>query len=376
MAPIPSAIAASLGPDMRDQVPGAPVAEFVVAPDTSEAAAEALRAASAHGLRTVVWGGGSKQAMGYPIEVDLIVSTHRMNRILDWQAEDLTIVAEAGVSVAELEAHVAERSQTAVLPEMPGAATVGGVVAAGASAWRRLRYGPTRDRVLEVVMVTGDGRTVTGGGRVVKNVTGYDVPRLATGSFGSLGMITQICFKLWPVARHAGTIAVDDAVAARNVAYRPFAMIETEVGTNVYVAGTAEEVAGQAADLEGTVTPGLQWPQPLTAAWQPDIRVPAAEVAEAVVRTRRAFPDASFQAAHGVGHVKVGVDDLDLSAFGALRSWTESVTGSLVVTARPDHAGDIEPWGTPPPSLELQRRVKAAFDPAGVMAPGRLPGGL
>ena len=95
-----------------------------------------------------------------------------------------------------------------------------------------------------------------------------------------------------------------------------------------------------------------------------------------MVRTRRAFPDASFQAAHGVGHVKVGVDDLDLSAFGALRSWTESVTGSLVVTARPDHAGDIEPWGTPPPSLELQRRVKAAFDPAGVMAPGRLPGGL
>ncbi|NIR39303.1 MAG: FAD-binding protein, partial [Gemmatimonadetes bacterium] len=93
-------------------------------------------------------------------------------RVVDWQPDDLTVVVEAGVTVGTLESMLAERGQTALLPEWGPEATVGGVVAAGISGYRRARLGPTRDRVLEVTIVTGDGRVVRGGGRVVKNVSG------------------------------------------------------------------------------------------------------------------------------------------------------------------------------------------------------------
>ena len=141
--------------------------------------------------------------------------------------------------------------------------------------------------MLEVVLVTGDGRIVTAGGRVVKNVTGYDIPRLVTGSLGSLGLIGTVCLKLWPVSVHAGTIPVADAVVAREAAYRPLAVIETEDGAHVFVAGTAEEVAGQAADLGSShARPGLRWPEPLSTPWLLSVRVPAASIGDAVARLR------------------------------------------------------------------------------------------
>ncbi len=376
MAASGSNLAATLGPDVREELPDAPAADHVVAPASVEEAAATLRAAAVHGMRVLVWGGGSRQGLGYPVTPHVVVSTHRLSRILDWQPEDLTIVVEAGVKVADLEAHVAGQRQSAVLPETPGGSTVGGTIAAGASGWRRLRFGPTRDRVLEVVMVTGDGRTVTGGGKVVKNVTGYDVPRLATGSLGSLGLVARVCLKLWPVPPEAGTIPVEDAAAARVIAYRPLAVIETERGSNVFVAGTAEEVAGQAADLESTAQPGLSWPEPLTTPWRLSLRVPAAALSEAVGQMRAVFPDAEYRAAHGVGDIAIGLPALDVAAAAELRDWAESRLGSLVVMARPVDDDRFDPWGTPPASLHLQRRVKAAFDPAGVMAPGRLPGNL
>ena len=87
-----STIAAALGPDVRDEVPSAPAAEHVVAPADLNAAAEVLRAASEHGLRVVVWGSGSRQGIGHTVTPDVVLSTHRLNRILDWQPEDLTIV--------------------------------------------------------------------------------------------------------------------------------------------------------------------------------------------------------------------------------------------------------------------------------------------
>lgn len=372
----PSTIVAALGPDVRDEVPGVPTADHVVAPDSLDAASAVLRTASQHHLSVLAWGGGTHQGFGHPWQPDVVVSTHKLDRVVDWQPEDLTIVVEAGMKVTDLEALLAERQQSAVLPEVAGTTTVGGVIAAGASAWRRLRYGPTRDRVLEVVLVTGDGRLVTGGGRVVKNVTGYDVPRLVAGSFGSLGLIARVCLKLWPVARHAGTIPVPDAAVAFETAYRPLAVIETEQGANVYVAGTAAEVEGQASDLGSRANPGLAWPEALTAPWRLSLRVPASRIVEAVAEVRASFPGAIFCAEYGVGTVAVGVEELDVAAAAELRAWAESQRGALVVAAAPGDEIDFDPWGEPPDSLELQRRVKAAFDPAGIMAPGRLPGRL
>jgi glycolate oxidase FAD binding subunit len=356
-------------------VDGAPPADHFLAPRTVEQAAAIMRAATDHDLRVLIWGGGTHQGHGYVVHPDIVVSTDRLDRIVDWEDEDLTVVVEAGVKVADLESKLSEKGQTAVLPETRGSATVGGVVASGVSGWRRLRYGPTRDRVLETVMATGDGRVVRAGGRLVKNVTGYDLPRLVTGSYGSLGVIASVCLKLWPAGTRFVAVPVPDAAVARRAAYRPLAVIETNTGAMVYLAGTSEEIDSQAETLGGAPVDDPSWPRRLDSPWQAALRIPAGLISEAVSRAR-SIDDVRFRAAHGVGEVTMGFVDLPRGWFEETRAWAEENAGSLVITHRPDAGDDPDPWGTPPMSLPLQRRVKAAFDPVGISNPGRLPGRL
>ena len=171
--------------DLAVSVEGAPDVKLALAPEEPGQVAAVLQAASQRELSVVPWGGGTHQGYGGRVAPAFLLSTSRMDRIVDWQPEDLTVVVEAGVRVGDLERRLAEAGQTALLPEAPGEATVGGCVAAGVSGWRRLRYGPIRNRVLEVVLATGEGRIVRGGARVVKNVAGYGLPRLAVGSLGN-----------------------------------------------------------------------------------------------------------------------------------------------------------------------------------------------
>jgi glycolate oxidase FAD binding subunit len=348
-------------------------ASFAVAPDSLAAAAEVLTAAADAGLTVRFWGGGSHQSIGNAVAADIAMTSRRLDRIVDWQAEDLTVVVQPGVTVADLEATIAERGQTAVLPELPGNATVGGVVACGLSGYRRLRYGPTRDRVLEVELATGYGAVVRGGGRVVKNVTGYDLPRLATGSLGTLGFIGSVCLKLWPM--EAATATVTGVGPEWRDVFRPLALLETDGVMTVYLSGTPEQVDAQVAALDGVASEGLHWPAPLEAAVRLSLRVPPAHVGAAVVQVAT-WEDTSYRAAHRVGEIEIGTT-IDGDRLAALRSWAEAHRGALVVVDAPDELpAEFDPWGTPPPSLEIQRRLKAAFDPAGVCNPGRLPGGL
>ncbi len=356
---------AALRRRLAADVPGAPEADVVVAPSSVEEAAEALDAASEHGLRVLIWGGGTHQGYGYPLEPDMVLSTHRMDRVVEWAAEDLTLAVEPGVQVGELERRLAEAGQTAVLPEdCAPEATVGGVIAAGLSGWRRLRYGPTRDRVLEVVLATGDGRVVRAGGRVVKNVTGFDIPRLACGSFGSLGVIGRVALKLWPVPQASATVRVDDAERAHAVAVRPLAVLQVDGEASVYLSGTSAEVDAQAHALGGERRAGLHWPPALAEPCRAVVRVPARLTEAAIEHVPVGW---RYQAAFGVGEVRIGGPAGDLAE---LRSWAETEGGALVVEA----GGGLDPWGAPPPSVALQRRVKQAFDPLGVCNPGRLPG--
>lgn len=354
------------------ELEGAPEADFTLAPKSIEDAARMLDFASEHSLRVLVWGGGTHQGLGHALDPDILVTTVHLNRIIEWRPDDLTVVVEAGIPVSAVEERLAERGQTAVLTETPQAATVGGVIAAGVSGWRRHRYGPTRDRVLEVILATGDGRVVKGGAQVVKNVTGYDIPRLVTGSLGSLGLIGRVCLKLWPIGSRTATVRVDDPVRAVAETHRPLAILETRAGCAVYLSGTDREVEAQAAALGGPLTEGLAWPDRVVGEVVVSVRVPPALTTEAV---RRLPAPKSFVAQHGVGEVTAALSGIQPQALGGLRSWAEGEGGAMVLLSRP--AGfDLDPWGSPPSSLALQRRIKAAFDPVGVMAPGRLPGGL
>lgn len=350
------------------EIPGAPEDAFQLAPKTVRDVEAILRYCTERDLVVQVWGGGTHSGFGAPAKPDFVMSMERMGDIESWEPDDLTVVVGAGAKVSDVEARLASKNQTLVMPERPGEATVGGVIAAGISSLRRGRLYPTRERVLEVTMVTGDGRLVRSGGRVVKNVTGYDLHRLAVGAFGSLGVIIAVCLKLWPVPPGSATVEIEDMDRAGAVV-RPLATLESDGRLMVYLQGTEAEVESQAARLGGKTRSGLHWPADPVGKWEWSLRVPPARTSEAVSRLPGAW---SYLALHGVGELRLASDTHD--GAGDLRSWAESIGGHLVVT-RGD-PGIFDPWGTPPPGLGLQRRIIAEFDPKRILNPGRLPGGV
>lgn len=355
-------------PEIGDVLPGA---RFRLAPGSVEEVAAVFDAASERRASVLVWGAGTHQGIGHRVDAEVVLSTARLDRVVDWQPADLTVVVEGGVTVGALESMLAEGGQTALLPEWGTEATVGGVVAAGISGYRRARLGPTRDRVLEVTIVTGDGRVVRGGGRVVKNVSGYDLPRLATGSLGSLGVLVTLCLKLWPLPGSRATLSVPRADRAWRDAFRPLAVLQTQSEHLVFLQGTPEEVASQADRIGGRRVDGHFWPSPPEGEAVVSLRVRPSLVGPALAQLPSGAP---FVAQHGVGEVTVGVD-ADPALLGPMRSWAEDRGGSLVVLAAPPGLYErFDPWGRPPEGLGIQRRLVAAFDPVGVSNPGRLPG--
>jgi glycolate oxidase FAD binding subunit len=220
--------------------------------------------------------------------------------------------------------------------------------------------------------VTGDGRVVRGGGRVVKNVTGYDLPRLAAGSLGSLGVIGRVCLKLWPLPAMTATVNLPEP--RPDYGYLPLAVIEERDRVKVFLAGTSAEVEARTAELGGQTEPGLQWPRPPDGPVRLSLRVSPRLVRQALEQIPSSW---SYQALPGVGEIRIGAEDFEPDLLGRLRNWTEDQRGVLVLTDAPAGAyKTFDPWGTPPEGVELQRRVVARFDPDRVVNPGRLPGGL
>jgi glycolate oxidase FAD binding subunit len=348
-------------------------AEYVVAPSSLEEAAAILAAAAEAGIPTAFRGSGTHHGYGNPVDADLVLTTTRLDTIIDWQPDDLTVVVEAGVPIDVLEAEIATRRQTAVLPEVTPGSTVGGTVAVGLSGYRRLRYGPTRDRVLQVKVATGYGKVVSGGSPVVKSSTGYGLPRLVTGSLGSLGMIGEVTLKLWSQPMSVATIEVTDAAAAHRDLYRPLAVLETTEGSFVYLGGPEAQIAEESGRLNATSRRGLAWPEPIADPIQVDIRVPAAHLAAAIEWMRR-LGAIRWIAQHGVGLISGGFERLNTEGLAAARTWAESAAGAVVVTA--GDVGAVDPWGSPPASLHIQRRIKTAFDPAGICNPSIVAGEL
>jgi glycolate oxidase FAD binding subunit len=352
---------------LQTEIPGAPEAGLHIAPKKVRDLESVLRYCTEKNLVVQVWGGGTHSGYGNPVEPDMVISMERFGDVEVWEPDDLTIVVGAGAKVEKVEAMLAERNQSLVMPENPGEATVGGVVSAGVSSLRRGRLYGTRERVLEVTMITGDGRLIRSGGRVVKNVTGYDLHRLAVGAFGSLGVILSVCIKLWPTPPGTATVHIDDPHQAAAIA-RPLALLDVEGQLKLFLQGTEAEVEAQVERLGAESVPGLDWPTDPSGAWEWSLRVPPALTGEAVSRLPAGW---SYVAVHGVGEIRAA-SDTHADAHD-LRGWAVSEGGHLVVTKGDPTAFD--PWGAPPPGLGLQRRLIAEFDPARILNPGRLPGG-
>src|SRR6266850_3707217 len=184
--------------------------ELALVPGNESDLADAFRLVSEAGLAVVPRGGGTKIFWGNPpSRADVVFSTARLNEITEHAWADLTVSVGAGCTIQTLQATLAHHGQRLALdPLWPAKATVGGVLSTNDSGALRLRFGALRDLVIGVTLALPDGSLASSGGKVVKNVAGYDLPKLATGAFGTLGVITRAVFRLHPLPRNARSFSI------------------------------------------------------------------------------------------------------------------------------------------------------------------------
>jgi len=195
---------------------------FAALPRSTEEAAAVMRVAAEHELAVVVRGGGSRLSWGNPAaRCDLVIDMSRMSGVIEHAAGDLVARVQAGARMGDVAAVLAQAGQEIAL-DAPDDASVGGVVASGLAGPRRLRYGTPRDLLIGITIVRADGTVAKSGGKVVKNVAGYDLGKLFAGSAGTLGLITEATFRLHPrpaarayvIAEYVAVSVARDAVAA------------------------------------------------------------------------------------------------------------------------------------------------------------------
>ena len=200
------------------------VPQAVALPGTVEEVAEVMRLAHHEGAAVIPWGGGTAMGLGnLPRRYDIALSLTRLNAVVEHEPADLTATVLAGRTLADFQAHLSSVGQFLPLdPPSPAEATIGGILAANASGPSRHAHGTARDLVLGLRFVQADGRVIKAGGKVVKNVAGYDMCRLLIGSLGTLGVIVEACFRLTPLpgAQQTLAVAVDSAQEAYRLAGR------------------------------------------------------------------------------------------------------------------------------------------------------------
>ncbi|HEX6817531.1 MAG TPA: FAD-binding oxidoreductase, partial [Ktedonobacterales bacterium] len=182
----------------------------VVAPSSEDEVAAVLAYANRERLAVIPRGGGTHLSLGFPPRrADLVLDLTRLNQVLDYVPHDQTVTAQAGMRFTALQSALAQAGQWLALdPLLAPEATIGGVVATNATGARRLRYGGVRDQIIGVRVATADGVLAKGGGKVVKNVAGYDLPKLFTGSLGTLGLIVSATFRVYPLTPQSRTVVL------------------------------------------------------------------------------------------------------------------------------------------------------------------------
>ena len=182
----------------------------LVYPNTPEELAAVISYAKQQGLRVLPCGRGSKLHWGGLVDgVNLVISTERLNQVIDHAIGDLTVTAEAGIKFSDLQKMLRKSGQfLAIDPHYPDHATLGGIISTADTGALRHRYNSIRDMILGISFVRSDGQLVKAGGRVVKNVAGYDLMKLLTGAYGTLGIITQVTLRVYPISHAAQTVVL------------------------------------------------------------------------------------------------------------------------------------------------------------------------
>ncbi len=415
---------------------------LVVRPGSQEEVAAVVAACAEAGAAMIPWGGGTSMGTGNrPGRAEVVVLLTRLSRIVEHDADNLNVTVEAGMPLADLRARLAERRQFLPLDApAEGRATIGGLLASNTTGPWRLLYGTWRDWVLGVRATLPDGARIRCGGKVIKNVSGYDMNKLFIGSLGTLGFITEATLKLLPlpaaratvlglfpalgqsadlVRRVLDSILLPEAMELLNPG--ALALLAPALGLDrpagyglaVSLAGSPETVERQVREFTALFGAGgasrtatLQAEQAV-AAWQAirdlfdrpfgsveegilcKIAVPIGrtlDLVEAAERLARRHTLRAAVAAHaGSGAVRAGYlpgrEPIAPEVWGSgveeLRREAEAAGGSLVLQAAPPSVkARVDAWGKPSEGFEVMRRLKAEFDPRALCNPGRFLGGI
>ncbi|MBA2442956.1 MAG: FAD-binding oxidoreductase [Rubrobacter sp.] len=392
---------------------------FVAEPESVEDLSRLMSFASGEGLAIAPRGAGTKLSIGNPpSELDLVVGTANLGGIIEYVPGDQVVRVEAGISLEDLQERLESEDQMLGLdpPEKRAGATVGGIVATNSSGPRRLRYGTVRDLIIGITVVLPDGTVAKAGSKVVKNVAGYDLSKLFTGSVGSAGVIAQANFRLHPLPEAARTLAVEPG-GTREAGEAAQAVMHSQAEPSAMELHWSADGGTLTVLLEGIEAGVSAQSETVTELLSSfgEVRTLTSEEADAlgpqeppqvggdeVVLKVSAYPAALSEVLDLVlgaaqrgglwpritGHAGSGVLFAGLSggAEEALVGAVEEVRGavlrgypggSVVVHEAPLAVKQrVEAWGPAGDKGPLIRRVKERFDPGGTMNPGRFIGGL
>ncbi|MGQ4646048.1 FAD-binding protein [Lyngbya aestuarii] len=403
-----------------------PVGNFpsaVVFPSTVETMSSVITCAHSQGWTVLPCGRGTKLGWGgLGKEVDIVVSTEHLNRVIEHAVGDLTVTVEAGVKFTDLQEILLKTGQFLPLePAYPQEATVGGIIATADSGSWRQRYGGVRDLLLGISLVRCDGQIAKAGGRVVKNVAGYDLMKLFTGSYGTLGMITQATLRVYPLPETSGTVLLTGEAEALTSATKTLlasALTPTavdllstslvaqlgwgqgmglmvrfqSVNKSVKEQSTRLLEVGQKLSLTGTLYGDAEeanlWQSLPKQIWTDSLQeritckigvLPTAAVAILTELDNLTSANALglIHAGSGLGNLRLNSATVGSQTIRELRQRCQSHGGFLTVLEAPiSLKQQLDVWGYAGNTLDMMRRIKQQFDPKNLLSPCRFVEGI
>lgn len=383
--------------------------QCIVYPNTQAELAEVIACAHHHNCRVLPCGSGTKLSWGGLVEdISVVVSTERLNQLIQHAVGDLTVTVEAGTKLAELQDTLAQERQFLALdPTSPESATLGGIVATSDTGSWRQRYGGVRDQLLGISFVRADGQIAKAGGRVVKNVAGYDLMKLLTGSYGTLGIVTQVTFRVYPLPETSATVVLTgttDAIAQATTTLRASALTPTaadllsnqlvarlgigqglglvtrfqSIKESVIAQSTQILAIGENLGLQGTFySDGNEanlWQklraQIATATTETAIACKIGVMPSQAVATLAQIEVGLIHAGSGLGWVRW--ENAQMRDVLERRSLCQSHGGFLTVLEAPiTLKQQIDTWGYTGNALNVMHRIKQQFDPKNILSPAR-----
>jgi glycolate oxidase FAD binding subunit len=351
-------------------------------PATAEEVAALLSEAAASRSAVVPVGGGRASRMGNPVErCDVELHTGRLDRVLEHSQADMVVSVEAGITLEALQSELAAAGQFLPLDPFnsPGH-TIGGLIATGWTGPLRQRFGSARDFLIGIRVALPNGRLASAGGRVVKNVSGYDLMKLHHGALGTLGVIVAASFKVFPkpmldVSVETSWQTIEEAWSAARIALgMPLSPAAVELSSD----GHAMARFLGSPDAVNRMVGELGWDRAADSVWAdhsrrgPESWARIAVPAGALQPITAMLPLGSeWWASPGTGIAHWSITS-DAATVRTVRSAAEKAGGTLILMAAPqDLLLEVGAWGTPPATLDLMKKLKSAYDPEGILNPGR-----